>query len=48
MAAVTILAMLFISIVFTVDFVRAILEIRRDRAALKAQWRKTEAGGFSV
>jgi len=48
MAALTIFSMLFISIVFTVDFVRTILEIQRERAALKAIRLKTKAGGFSV
>lgn len=48
MAVIAILFTLFIVAVFTVDFLGAILEIRRDRAALRAQWRKTQAGGFSV
>ena len=44
MAAITILATVFISTVFTLDFARTILEIRRDRADMK----KAKAGGFSV
>jgi hypothetical protein len=48
MAALTILFTVFISTVFTFDFARTILELKRDRAALKAVRLKTEAGGFGV
>jgi hypothetical protein len=48
MAALTILFTIFISVVFTFDFTRTILELKRDRAALKAVKMKTEAGGFGV
>jgi hypothetical protein len=48
MAALTILFTLFISVVFTFDFARTIIEIRRDRAAMKASRLHTQAGGFSV
>ena len=48
MATLTILFTVFISTVFTFDFVRTILELKRDRAALKAVKLKTEAGGFGV
>lgn len=48
MAALTILFTLFISVVFIFDFTRTILELRRDRAELKAVKLKTEAGGFGV
>jgi len=48
MAALTILFTIFISVVFTFDFARTILDLKRDRAALKATRLKTEAGGFGV
>jgi len=48
MAALTILFTVFISTVFTLDFARTILELKRDRAALKAVKLKSEAGGFGV
>ncbi|GAA4179462.1 MULTISPECIES: hypothetical protein [Shinella] len=48
MAALTIFFTIFISTVFTFDFVRTILELKRDRAALKAARLKTQAGGFGV
>ncbi|WP_337180933.1 hypothetical protein [Shinella sp.] len=48
MAAITILSMVFISTVFTIDFARTILEIKREREALKAVRLKTKAGGFGV
>ena len=48
MAALTILFTIFISTVFTIDFARTILELKRDRAALKAAKLKTQAGGFGV
>ncbi|WP_411035496.1 hypothetical protein [Shinella sp. BYT-45] len=48
MAALTILFTVFISTVFTFDFARTILELKRDRAELKAARLKTEAGGFGV
>jgi hypothetical protein len=48
MAALTILFTIFISTVFTVDFLRAILELKQDRAELKAARLKAEAGGFGV
>lgn len=48
MAALTIFFTIFISSVFLVDFARTILEIKRDRADLKATRLKVEAGGFGV
>ncbi|MFT4159442.1 hypothetical protein [Shinella zoogloeoides] len=48
MAAISILSMVFISTVFTMDFARTILEIKRERAVLKAVRLKTKAGGFGV
>lgn len=48
MAALTILFTVFISTVFTFDFARTIIELKRDRAALKVVKLKTEAGGFGV
>lgn len=48
MAALTIVFTLFISVVFTFDFARTILDLKRDRAALKAARLKTQAGGFGV
>ncbi|QRI65030.1 hypothetical protein JQ506_08655 [Shinella sp. PSBB067] len=48
MAAITILSMIFISTVFTIDFARTIFEIKREREALKAVRLKTKAGGFGV
>jgi len=48
MALLTIFATLFISVVFTFDFSRTILDLKRDRAELKAARLKTEAGGFGV
>ena len=48
MAALTILFSIFISVVFTFDFARTILDLKRDRAVLKATKLKTEAGGFGV
>ena len=48
MAVLTIVSTIFISAVFTFDFARTILELKRDRAALKAVRLKTEAGGFGV
>ena len=48
MAALTIFSVLFISAVFTVDFARTIVEIQRERTALKAIRLKTKAGGFGV
>lgn len=48
MAALTILFTIFISVVFTFDFARTILDLKRDRAELKAARLKTEAGGFGV
>ena len=48
MAALTILFTVFISVVFTFDFTRTILDLKRDRAALKATRMKTQAGGFGV
>ena len=48
MAALTILFTIFISTVFIFDFAHTILELKRDRAALKAAKLKTQAGGFGV
>ena len=48
MAALTILFTVLISTVFTFDFARTILELKRNRAELKAVKLKTEAGGFGV
>ena len=48
MAALAILFTIFISTVFTLDFTRTIIELKRDRAALKAARLKTQAGGFGV
>lgn len=48
MAALTILITVFISTVFTFDFAHTILELKRDRAELKAVKLKAEAGGFGV
>lgn len=48
MAALTVLFTIVISAVFTFDFARTILELKRDRAAMKAVKVKTEAGGFGV
>jgi hypothetical protein len=48
MAALTILFTVFISAVFTVDFARTIVDLKRERAALKAARMRTEAGGFGV
>jgi hypothetical protein len=48
MALLTIISTLFISAVFVVDFARTILDLKRDRAALKKTRLKTEAGGFGV
>lgn len=48
MASLTIISTLFISAVFVVDFARTILDLKRDRAALKKTRLKTEAGGFGV
>ncbi|MGQ3281355.1 MAG: hypothetical protein ACT6WE_33170, partial [Shinella sp.] len=48
MAALTILFTVFISTVFTFDFMRTIIDLKRDRAALKVVKLKTEAGGFGV
>ncbi|MEW9615380.1 hypothetical protein AB3G45_16265 [Shinella sp. S4-D37] len=48
MAALTIVFTLFISVVFTFDFAHTILDLKRDRAALKAARLKTQAGGFGV
>jgi hypothetical protein len=48
MVGLTILFTVFISVVFTFDFTRTILDLKRDRAVLKATKLKTEAGGFGV
>ena len=48
MAALIILFAVFISTVFTIDFAQTILELKRDRAQLKAVKLKAEAGGFGV
>ena len=48
MAALTIVSAVFISAVFTFDFTRTILDLKRDRAELKAIRLKAEAGGFGV
>ena len=48
MVGLTILFTVFISVVFTFDFTRTILDLKRDRAVLKAAKLKTEAGGFGV
>jgi len=47
MALLTILFTVFVSVVFTFDFARTILELKRERAELKTRL-KTEAGGFGV
>jgi hypothetical protein len=46
MAIIMMLVSAVISIVFLVDFAKTILELQRDRAAMKAITRNT--GGFSV
>ena len=48
MAVLTIVSTIFISAVFTFDFARTILDLKRDRAELKAMKLKTKAGGFGV
>lgn len=48
MASLIILFTVFISTVFIIDFVQTIIELKRDRAALKAVRLKSEAGGFGV
>ncbi len=48
MVALTILSTVFIGAVFIFDFARTILELKRDRAELKAVKLKTQAGGFGV
>ena len=46
MAIIMMLVSAVISIVFLVDFAKTILELQRDRAAMKTITRNT--GGFSV
>ena len=46
MAIIMMLVSTVISIVFLVDFAKTILELQRDRAAMKTIGRDT--GGFSV
>lgn len=48
MAALTIFSTVLIATVFAFDFARTIVDIKRDRAALKAMRLKAEAGGFGV
>ncbi|MFC6444308.1 hypothetical protein [Shinella zoogloeoides] len=48
MAVLTIVSTIFTSAVFTFDFARTILDLKRDRAELKAVKLKTKAGGFGV
>jgi len=48
MAVLTIVSTVFISAVFVFDFAHTILDLKRDRAQLKAVKLKTKAGGFGV